>query len=269
MRVFISWSGDRSRQVADLLKDWIKTVVQASKPWVSTNIERGAAWAGEISTALSETNVGVLCITAKNKDAPWILFEAGALAKGLQQSRVIPLLIDIEPSELGMPLSQFNATRCDRSGITQLIQTINMATPEPLEDAILETSLAAHWERFESALATIIDKTESPEPVVPRSDGSKLDEVLSLVHGLAGRINKIENRGATTINTQILKHLGYPDGALEEMSNRVAAAYASMDPSAAPRRPSRENKLTGLLGDVSAINAARAAARAKKDDEST
>lgn len=194
MRVFISWSGDRSRRVAELLKDWLKTVVQASKPWISTGIERGALWAGEIGGVLSETNVGILCITAENVNAPWVLFEAGALAKGLPQSRVIPLLIDIAPSDLRMPLSQFNATGCDREGMRQLVHTVNLATVDPLEGPIVEASIDAHWDRFSQSLAEILNHTDDAAPAPPRRDGDKLDEVLSMMHGLASRIQQIERR---------------------------------------------------------------------------
>jgi len=249
MQVFISWSGNRSRQVADLLKDWIKVVVQASKPWVSTNIERGAAWAGEISAALSETNVGILCITAKNKDAPWILFEAGALAKGLKQSRVIPLLIDIKPSELGMPLSQFNATQCDRAGIMQLIQTINQATTDPLDDAILDISISAHWHRFELSLEHILASTESPEPIIPRSDGSKLDEVLSLVHGLSGRINKIEARRSELLSPDVIKYLNLVTHAKSDYVDAFTKLASAPLDMATTRKSGRTNRPHGLLGD--------------------
>lgn len=207
MQVFISWSGKRSQRVAELLADWIKVVVQASKPWVSTELDRGSNWVGEISAALSSTNVGVLCVTAANANAPWLLFEAGALAKGLAKSRVIPLLIDLQPTDLGMPLSQFNATSCTREGIAQLVHTVNRATDEPLPQEIVETSIAAHWVRFETRLSEILATTESPEPVIPRSDGDKLDEVLSLVHGLSGRIQRLEKDQVTPSAQALAKAL--------------------------------------------------------------
>ncbi len=49
MNVFISWSGPRSRAVAELLRDWIKCVLQATRPWISTrDLDRGSMWFNDI-----------------------------------------------------------------------------------------------------------------------------------------------------------------------------------------------------------------------------
>ena len=36
MDVFISWSGDRSKFVAEQLKGWLKKVIQLINPWMSS-----------------------------------------------------------------------------------------------------------------------------------------------------------------------------------------------------------------------------------------
>src|SRR5437762_13662094 len=115
MKVFISWSGDLSKAVAEILKSWLKCVLQATEPFLSTeDIDKGSLWFGELSDQLKDTQVGIVCLTRDNADARWILFEAGALAKGLKKGRVCTLLIDLQPSDLKPPLSQFNATRPTR-----------------------------------------------------------------------------------------------------------------------------------------------------------
>ena len=84
MRVFLSWSGPLSKAVAELLKEWIKMVLHASKPWLSSeDIEKGSLWFGEISDQLKNTCIGIVCLTKENMNRPWILFESGALAKGI------------------------------------------------------------------------------------------------------------------------------------------------------------------------------------------
>ncbi|HHQ6082069.1 TPA: TIR domain-containing protein, partial [Enterobacter hormaechei subsp. steigerwaltii] len=111
MKVFISWSGQRSKVVAEIFSDWLKCVIQASQPWISTrDIDRGAIWFSEINDKLKDVSVGVVCLTQENKNKPWILFETGALAKGLTTNRVCTFLIDLNPEDLQDPLAQFNHT---------------------------------------------------------------------------------------------------------------------------------------------------------------
>ncbi|MGL6401348.1 toll/interleukin-1 receptor domain-containing protein [Aeromonas hydrophila] len=115
MKVFLSWSGERSRLVATLLDEWLRCVLQAIRPWISTkDIDRGALWFNEIQDQLQDTTTGIICLTQENKERPWILFEAGALAKGLSTSRVCTLLVDLKPSDIKDPLAQLNHTLPDR-----------------------------------------------------------------------------------------------------------------------------------------------------------
>jgi len=106
MKVFISWSGDKSKQVAEWIDTWLQCTIQSSDPWLSSrSIDRGATWFTEIMNELSDTSIGIICLTKENKDKPWILFEAGAIAKGLSSSRVCTFLIDLEPIDLVNPPS--------------------------------------------------------------------------------------------------------------------------------------------------------------------
>jgi hypothetical protein len=82
--VFISWSGETSRKIAEELYRWIPSVLQFVQPYFTPNdVEKGAKWSSEIAQKLSDTHVGVICLTRENYEKPWILFEAGALSKDL------------------------------------------------------------------------------------------------------------------------------------------------------------------------------------------
>jgi hypothetical protein len=59
MKVFISWSGERSRKVAEALQQWLPRVIQATEPWISTEISKGSRWGPEISSRLEESRIGI------------------------------------------------------------------------------------------------------------------------------------------------------------------------------------------------------------------
>lgn len=71
MKVFLSWSGDRSKAVAELLDEWIQCVIQAVDPWMSSkDIDRGSLWFSEITDQLQNTSIGIICLTQDNKNKP-------------------------------------------------------------------------------------------------------------------------------------------------------------------------------------------------------
>src|SRR4051794_13940438 len=109
MKIFISWSGDRSKAMAKALYEWLPLVLPGAKPWISTAITRGSRWAQELSTALDQANAGLICVTEDNLISPWLLFEAGALSRTFDHvGLIVPVLLDNSPDDLkDSPLSQF------------------------------------------------------------------------------------------------------------------------------------------------------------------
>jgi len=193
MKVFISWSAERSKLVAEILNWWIRSVIQAVRPWMSTEIDRGALWFPKINDELAQTEVGVVCLTKENLDKRWILFEAGALAKGLSSNRVCPLLIDLQSNDLQSPLSQFNHTLPTEIGMWSLINTINSALKESaLPHELLHRAYTTYWPLFKTAFDEAISKTkEGPQPEA-RNESDMLLELLSGMRALNSRILDIE-----------------------------------------------------------------------------
>jgi hypothetical protein len=195
MKVFMSWSGQTSKAVAELLATWAKCVVQATQPWISTSgIDRGAVWFSTISEELNTTSVGVICLTHENKNKPWILFEAGALAKGLVNSRVCTFLIDLAPQDLESPLSQFNHTSHDREGLMSLAVTLNASVGTPLPANILEQVFNSHWDWFHATFNEILTAHPQAEPPQPRTQDSILNELLENSRSINTRLRAVEER---------------------------------------------------------------------------
>jgi len=98
---FISWSGQKSHNVAIALKTFIGDIIQSVTPFVSDeDIVSGERWNHRIQEELQENQYGILSITKDNKESPWLLFEVGALSNSIHKIPVVPFLFDVEPSEL-------------------------------------------------------------------------------------------------------------------------------------------------------------------------
>src|SRR5262249_10267255 len=106
MKIFISWSGERSKRVAEALRAFLQDVNQNVEPWLSeTDIGAGSRWGDELAKQLEQTSFGIICLTREAANSSWLLFEAGALSKSVIGSRVCPYLIGIEPKKLEGPLA--------------------------------------------------------------------------------------------------------------------------------------------------------------------
>ncbi|WNJ95571.1 toll/interleukin-1 receptor domain-containing protein [Vibrio ruber] len=206
MKVFISWSGERSRAVADLLDDWIQCVLQAATPWMSSkDIDRGSLWFSEITDQLKDTKIGIVCLTKANREKPWILFESGALAKGLSSSRVCTFLIDLESTDVSNPLAQFNHTTPDKDGVYELIRTLNSALgDQALREKVLERVFDTYWPQFEIKFDQIIGEHDDEDQVPERSEESILTEVLRTVRGMDRRIRNLEKPQSSIFESERL-----------------------------------------------------------------
>ncbi|HAS8107018.1 TPA: toll/interleukin-1 receptor domain-containing protein, partial [Vibrio vulnificus] len=195
MNVFLSWSGDRSRAVAELLDTWLQCVIQAVDPWMSSkDIDRGSLWFSEINDQLQSTTIGIICLTQENKTKPWILFEAGALAKGLSNSRVCTFLIDLEPTDVGTPLSQFNHTFPTQEGMWELVRTLNNSLKDKaLKEKTLELVFETYWPKFESDFNQILKDTPQAETAEKRGEDDILLEILNSTRAMDRRIRRIES----------------------------------------------------------------------------
>ena len=196
MKVFLSWSGERSKQVALLLKNWLGCVIQAARPWISSkDIDRGSLWFSEINDQLKDTSVGIICLTQENKNRPWILFEAGALAKGLSTARVCTLLIDLEPKDIEDPLAQFNHTFPKKENMIELVRTLNSSLGNNgLDPRVLDQVFDTYWPQFEEEFDSIIENTQPQDKAQskPRPQGDMLAEILENTRTLSHKMRGLE-----------------------------------------------------------------------------
>jgi len=187
MRVFLSWSGGRSQALALALRDWLPLVLHYAEPWVSkADINAGDRWSLEVAKELDASGFGVSCITSENISAPWLLFEAGALAKSLQEERVVPLLLDIDFSDISGPFAQFQAKKTDRSGVWETICAINTVATTPVLGPKLEQLFEALWPGLEASIGAIPNAPAPAKHIRPQNE--VLEELVSSVRNLDAKM---------------------------------------------------------------------------------
>ncbi|UGT59858.1 toll/interleukin-1 receptor domain-containing protein [Nocardia asteroides] len=201
MHIFISWSGDTAGELAQFLRIWLQQVIQELEPFMSkSSIEKGARWSPELSNKLGDTGQAIVCVTRDNQSSEWLNFEAGALAKATG-SRVRTLLIDITPSDVTGPLSEFqHTTATDRDDVWSLIMSINEHCNRPLSIDVLNPVFDRIWPDLKIKVEEIIAKAENSDKakVPARTDADILAEILE-------RVRAIERRDEeTTANTRRL-----------------------------------------------------------------
>jgi hypothetical protein len=187
MRVFISWSGERSKTVATKLKWFIRLVLPQADPWVSViDISAGARWSAEVAKALDDTRFGVICVTPDNQRAPWLQFEAGACAKKVADAFVCPYLIGMadETALEDGPLSAFQGRMADSSGTKDLLFAINKA----MGTVRSEEEIKALFDKFYPELDETIRK--APGNIVPARRGAEemLEDILTTVRSIDRRV---------------------------------------------------------------------------------
>lgn len=194
MKVFISWSGDRSKSLAHSFREWLPLVLHYVEPWLSeADIEAGERWAQSVAKELAASNFGIICVTSENITSPWVLFEAGALTKSLETSRVIPLLLDLEFSDVSGPLAQFQAKKLSKAGIGEVIQSIQKAAEQPIPEERAKQLFEALWPEFEKKLEGIPDDAPAERHMRPQHE--ILEELVSSVRSLDSRIREVEEMG--------------------------------------------------------------------------
>ena len=198
MKIFISWSGPTSEKVGAAIKDWLPNVLQSVQTYFTpSDIEKGARWSEEIIKELNESKVGLLCLTRDNINSDWILFEAGALSKKLEESRVCPILFGIKPTDLSGPLKQFQATEIEREDFRKLINVINNSLEESgLPEKTMQNAFNKWWPDLEEKLNDINKEILEPEPDQPiRQDREILEEILQLIRKqeTTGRVRKVSS----------------------------------------------------------------------------
>src|SRR5262245_35322426 len=143
---------------------------------------------------------GIICLTSENLQNTWIHYEAGAASRGLGQTRIAPILLDVERTDVKFPLARFNSVLAERNGISDLVSSINRSLGETsLDPSRLEASFEKWWPDFEKAISDAkakIAKPGTPAPVRNQDDMTR--EILAMLRGLAKDVDALKAQSSKT-----------------------------------------------------------------------
>jgi hypothetical protein len=183
MRVFLSWSGNRSKAIAEVMRNWLPSVLQAVRPYFSPDdVSKGSRWSSEIAKELESSRVALLFITPENPEAPWLVFEAGALSKNLDRSKVCPLLFgEIEPADIKGPLVQFQAAKFGKTEMKRVLKMINTELADAaLAPDVLDSVFEMWWPKLDEQVSQRLRETAHSDETAKRPDRELLEEILVL-----------------------------------------------------------------------------------------
>jgi hypothetical protein len=217
VKVFISWSGDTSKQVALILRDWLSNVLQSVEPWMSDmDIEKGTRSMTEIAESLAGTVFGLVVVTKTNQEKPWLNFEAGALSKAVENEagRLWVLLFNMLNQDLlqGRPIGQFQNTLMHREDIRSLLGSINKASKPSLSELKLNEAFEMWWPKLDEKLQAITVTDEEPEPTTgsqvskthPRwGSGGSISTSDAAIDEILGTVRRLERDLSNTQHGQV------------------------------------------------------------------
>ncbi|MBD3191223.1 MAG: TIR domain-containing protein [Candidatus Heimdallarchaeota archaeon] len=177
LKLFLSWSGERSKLLAKELSKWFPKIFPSIETWMSEeSISKGKRWYDEILNALKEYHIGIMCITPENYDAPWMVFEAGILHASSKKPLICPLLLGIEPEEIEGPLTNFQSTIFEKNDLFRLIKCLNEKLKE---NKINEEDLKAKFEKLWPHLRARVEEVSKTKIAADTESVSNVIRALS------------------------------------------------------------------------------------------
>ena len=194
MKIFISWSGKLSKEVGIILKQHLPAILNVEVFMSAHDIESGSRWSEKLSFELEKSNYGIVCFSPENLEAPWLLYEAGAISK-LGGAAVCGLLLShLKQTDISGPLSQFQNRRFIEGDISQLLLDINKKQKNPKDESQIQLLFEAIWPKIDEQYETLLKRNESgSKPYKERPERELLEELLFRVRSLESKsYNKIK-----------------------------------------------------------------------------
>ena len=107
----------------------------------------------------------------------------------MQDAKVIPLLFDLDFSDISGPLAQFQAKKLEKEGMREVIYAINQCTDKPSAEELIGRRFDPLWATFEESLRKVPGK--EPSEKSKRTQAQILEELVSTVRSLEMRYREL------------------------------------------------------------------------------
>lgn len=207
MKLFISWSGTKSKLVAQTLKPWLEDVFPGIDAFVSdTDVWLGDQWFKTIDGELRESHFGIICVTRQNMNSQWLNYEAGALANQLT-GRVVPFLVDLgDSSQLTGPLTQFQGSIVPtQDNVWKLLRSINDRMETQRQEDSLRRTFDKWWADLDGKIQEINRLPEQTPAAGERKPIDMIPEILETVRLIAAKSDPLASGLVQPSGTELIR----------------------------------------------------------------
>ena len=181
MDVYLAYSGSRAKHVAQAFKQLVARVLpQLEVGGFESDLALGESWREALRSQSAPAEIAILFLTRENLGRPWVHYEAGQLAAA--SKRVVPYLVDLQPSELPAPLSQFQCVTTNFESNANLFELLATCDALELERPALASRVQPHWPEFLAQIADLPPETSSPSEIAAALGQSAVNIDKSIVH---------------------------------------------------------------------------------------
>lgn len=234
-KVFVSFSGDRSRLIAIALRELLQNLFSEDiEVWISEfNIQAGELWLKKLNSQLKKTRCGIVCFTKENLYSPWLFFEAGALSTAVGQARVIPYCVDISKEDIG-PLTHYQAKNTTPTETEGIVKSIKQFISSEISDNQLFDSKPDQWNNYYESLKNACALEMVPGPFSYHNkiicDKSQKDSPEYDYTMLFKTLKEGDQAFIVGLNlTQLLHHKDF-DKTIEELLNKFVSVRIVLAP---------------------------------------
>ena len=225
MKLFISWSGRRSKKVASVFKNNLAQILDEDIAkqdifFSDKDIYTGTQWFDTVKQNLIESDSILLLVTKENVNSTWLIYEAGAILNK-EKSNIFILLLDDNISLEGTPLKHYQSIKKSnlKKLLTDMAEDKNTARQDvivnyqknikPFNDVFKEITQRGSIEKI---IITMRETTETVLDSVKNNLGNKLHTPFSeifvgLLHSLVPDVIMPGKKDMISVPPQSYNHV--------------------------------------------------------------